>query len=168
MNFHGYELACVRSRGDSSRIHSWDRRRSRQWEILHRGSSYGIQKEFNVWAVTVNCNFKEVPINPVIKSRTHYYSSRQPRTRDSINDDQTQAPISLRGLEDLPNPTLNERNIHFVTRAKYLRVNLKHYVENASSNKGIQCDEMLTLNPFYFSNALRTPRLGIWGRHPVP
>jgi hypothetical protein len=28
MDFHGYELACIRSRGDSSKIHSSDRRRS--------------------------------------------------------------------------------------------------------------------------------------------
>jgi hypothetical protein len=32
-----------------------------------------VEKEFHVWAVTVNCNCKEVPINPINKSRTHYY-----------------------------------------------------------------------------------------------
>jgi hypothetical protein len=32
-----------------------------------------VQKEFNVWAVMIDCNCKEVPINPIIKSRSHYY-----------------------------------------------------------------------------------------------
>jgi hypothetical protein len=32
-----------------------------------------VQKEFNVWAVIIDCNYKEVPINPIIKSKTHYY-----------------------------------------------------------------------------------------------
>jgi hypothetical protein len=41
-------------------------------DILHRGSSYSIQKDFSVSAVTINCIYKEVSINPV-KSRTHYY-----------------------------------------------------------------------------------------------
>jgi hypothetical protein len=41
----------------------------KQWDIRQID---GIQKEFNVWAV-INFNCKEVPINPIIKSRTHYY-----------------------------------------------------------------------------------------------
>jgi hypothetical protein len=32
-----------------------------------------VQKEFNVWAVIIDCNCKEVPINPIIKSITHCY-----------------------------------------------------------------------------------------------
>jgi hypothetical protein len=32
-----------------------------------------VQKEFNVSAVIIDCNCKEVPINSIIKSRTHYY-----------------------------------------------------------------------------------------------
>jgi hypothetical protein len=31
-----------------------------------------------LWAVIIDCNYKEVPINPIIESRTHYYSSRNP------------------------------------------------------------------------------------------
>jgi hypothetical protein len=40
-----------------------------------------------VSAVIIDCNCKEVPINPVIKFRTHYYSSRKPPIRDSTMDD---------------------------------------------------------------------------------
>jgi hypothetical protein len=35
-------------------------------------------------AVKINCNCKEVPINPIVKSRTHYYSSRQALIRDGL------------------------------------------------------------------------------------
>jgi hypothetical protein len=43
-----------------------------------------VRKEFNVWAVVSDFNCKEVPINPIIKSITHFYSSRKPRTRDNF------------------------------------------------------------------------------------
>jgi hypothetical protein len=32
-----------------------------------------VKKEFNVLAVIIESNCKEVPINPIIKSRTHCY-----------------------------------------------------------------------------------------------
>ena len=38
-----------------------------------RGSSDGIRQEFGVSAVINGCNCKVVPINPIIKFRTHYY-----------------------------------------------------------------------------------------------
>jgi hypothetical protein len=42
--------------------------------------------EFNVWAVIIDCNFKEVSLNPIIKSWTHYYSSCNSITHDNIYD----------------------------------------------------------------------------------
>jgi hypothetical protein len=36
-----------------------------------------VQKEFNMWAIIIDCNCKEVWINPIIKSRTHCYYSHQ-------------------------------------------------------------------------------------------
>jgi hypothetical protein len=69
-----------------------------------RNSSGGIlqidvvQKEFNVWAVIINCNCKEVPINPIIKSKAHttprhpqYMTVLQHREREKCFD---QTPIS--------------------------------------------------------------------------
>jgi hypothetical protein len=55
MGFHGYELAYMRSRVDSSM-------NIRQTDV--------VQKEFNVWAVIINSNFKEVPMNRIIKSKS--------------------------------------------------------------------------------------------------
>jgi hypothetical protein len=43
-----------------------------------------VQKQFNVWAVIINCNCKEAPINRIIKSGTHYYLSCKPLIRDCI------------------------------------------------------------------------------------
>jgi hypothetical protein len=43
-----------------------------------------IQQEFIVRAVIINFNGKEVPINPIIKSRTHYLSC-QPLIHGNIN-----------------------------------------------------------------------------------
>jgi hypothetical protein len=32
-----------------------------------------VQKEFNVRAAIINCNYKEMPINQIIRSGTHYH-----------------------------------------------------------------------------------------------
>jgi hypothetical protein len=37
-----------------------------------------------LWAHIIECNCKEVPINPIIQSRTRYYSSRKPLIHDNI------------------------------------------------------------------------------------
>jgi hypothetical protein len=48
-----------------------------EWEISQRfvieiRQTAVVQKEFNVWAVIINYNCKEVPINPIMKSITRY------------------------------------------------------------------------------------------------
>jgi hypothetical protein len=35
-------------------------------------------------AVIIDCNCKEVPVNPIIRSRTHCYQSRQPRIHGNM------------------------------------------------------------------------------------
>jgi hypothetical protein len=51
-----------------------------QWETYKRD----VQKELNVGAVIINCNCKEVPVNPIMKSRTHYYLSCKPLISDNV------------------------------------------------------------------------------------
>jgi hypothetical protein len=53
-----------------------------QCEIIYRDSSAWCRSE---GVQCVSCNCKEVPLNQIIKSRTHYYSSRQPGIRDNTN-----------------------------------------------------------------------------------
>jgi hypothetical protein len=65
------------------------------------------QKEFNVWVVITDCNCKEVPINPLIKSRTHYYKSRKPLIRNN-----TRYIASPRELADMARDATNfDRNL---------------------------------------------------------
>jgi hypothetical protein len=70
---------------------SSDRRRSRQssvWAVIRRSSFVTVEEKTLavvargshwLWAVIIDYNCKEAPINPIIQSRTHYYYLREPR-----------------------------------------------------------------------------------------
>jgi hypothetical protein len=106
---------------------------------LVKGSSYGIQKEFNVWVVIINRNCKEGPIPPLIESRTNYYTSRKPEIREyrpysSLLCNVLRFPVnflSLRSKYSLQHPVLHVPSIHLLplTRhIKFLCINLKFSV----------------------------------------
>jgi hypothetical protein len=44
----------------------------------------GVQKKLNVCSVIIDCNCKELRVNPIIKSRTRYYSSCKSRMRANV------------------------------------------------------------------------------------
>jgi hypothetical protein len=63
-----------------------------------------------LWAVIIGCNCKEVPINTIIETGTHCYSSRQPLIRGNI----IHLHILIFGLIYISNYVTRKRNSCFI------------------------------------------------------
>jgi hypothetical protein len=63
-------ILCAWKLVQSRRFHSREIRKTFFREIRQTDV---VEKEFSVWAVIIDCNCKEVPINQIIRSRIHYY-----------------------------------------------------------------------------------------------